>query len=345
MTARRKFLVWMYSPDYPIWSMPEASARRIADALPADWELRTLEEEGYFAGDGARGIPGPLLSEIRDAEVYCGFGIPREAFLEARELRWVHSGAAGVGGSLFEEMRASDVRFTNSAGLHAEPLGEHAIGLMLHFSRGLDIAAARQRERTWSHEELAGTESPLRELSGLTAGVVGYGGIGSAVGRRARALGMRVVGTRRHPDRVPPEVSGMYGPEGLDDLLAESDVVVLCLPETASTEALIGGRELALMKPDAVLINVSRGGIVEEEALVSALRSGELRGAGLDVFAREPLPPESPLWDFENVVVTPHSGAVSPRFWDRETELIVENLRRYLEGEPLVNLVNKERGY
>ncbi len=338
-------LVWMHAPEYPIWSMPPASEERIRDALGEDWTFRALEEPGYFAGDGARQIPDALMEEIRDAEVYCGFGVPREAFVAGRELRWVHSGAAGVGSSLFPEMRESDVVLTNSAGLHAEPLAEHALALMLHFARGLDVAAAARRRRGWAHAELAGRGSPVRELADATVGVVGYGGIGSAVGRRASAVGMRVLGMRRRPERSGGDVARMFGPDGLDELLERSDFVVLSVPETPETERLIGLRELSLMGQDGVLINVSRGGVVDEDALVQVLREGGLRGAGLDVFEEEPLPPDHPFWGMDQVVITPHTGAVSPRFWERETDLILENVRRYRRGEPLVNVVDKGRGY
>jgi phosphoglycerate dehydrogenase-like enzyme len=341
----RKLVVWMYAPEYPIWSMPEPAEERLREELEPEWTVRFLREEGYFAGDGARRVPGALLREIRDAEVYLGFGLPREPFLKAERLRWVHSGAAGVGGSLFPEMRESDVVLTNSAGLHAEPLAEHAVAVMLHFGRGLDVAARAKRERRWAHAELAGRGSPVRELSGRTVGIVGYGGIGSAVGRKAVALGMRVWGLRRRPAEAPPEVERMLGPDGLHELLEAADYVVLAVPETPRTEGMIGLRELSSMGQDAVLVNVSRGDVVAQDALVEALEGGRLRGAGLDVFEEEPLPGDSPLWERHDVVITPHTGAVSPRFWDREVELILENLRRYRDGDALVNVVDKERGY
>jgi len=341
----RKLVVWMHAPEYPLWSMPPEDRERVAAALPKDWRAVFLEEAGYFAGDGARRIPDRLLEEIRDAEVYAGFGLPRRAFLEARELRWVHSGAAGVGGALYGEMRESDVVLTNSAGLHAEPLGDHALAMILHFARGLDVAEGGRARREWRHGAMTGAGSPLVEVAGRTVAVIGYGGIGSAVGRRAAALGMRVLAVSRSGGPAPDEVESLRDGGGLDDVLRASHYVAVCVPETDETRGLLGEERLSLLREDAVLINVSRGGIVEEAALARMLASGRLRGAGLDVFEEEPLPPDSPLWDLENVVITPHAGAVSPRFWERETPLLIENLRRYLDGRPLVNVVDKEMGY
>jgi len=250
-----------------------------------------------------------------------------------------------VGGTLFEEMRESDVILTNSAGLHAEPLGDHALAMMLHFARGLDIAGGARAGREWRHAAMAGKGSPLVEVKGRTVGILGYGGIGSAVARRAAALGMRVVALRRSGGPAPEEVDVMWDHRGLEDLLGGSHYVVVTLPETAETRGLLSRARLSLMREDAVLINLSRGGIVEEAALAAMLASRRLRGAGLDVFEEEPLPADSPLWDLENVVITPHTGAVSPRFWERETPLFLENLRRYLDGRPLINVVDKELGY
>ncbi|MFQ5679794.1 MAG: D-2-hydroxyacid dehydrogenase [Gemmatimonadota bacterium] len=344
-SAKRLFLLWMHSPRYPAWSVPRRSLGTIREALGQEWELRSLEVELYAPGDGAASPPAELLQAIRRAEVYCGFGIQREAFLAGQELRWVHSGTAGVGASLFPEMRASDVLFTNSAGVYAEPMAEHAIAMILHFARGLDVAAAGARERVWRHPALAGRGSLVREVSGSTLTVVGLGGTGRAVARRAAALGMRVVAIRRNRGISPPGVEVTYGPEGLPKALSEAEFVVLTLPETPETEGLIGAPELAAMGPECVLINLSRGGVVEETALIRALEEGRLRGAGLDVFRREPLPQESPLWRLENVLITPHTSGVSPRFWERETALIVRNIGHYLAGEPLENRVDKELGY
>lgn len=343
--GRRVFLVWMEAPDFPLWHMPVETERRVREALGEGWTLRRLAAPGHFTGDGSDRVPTALLEAIRDAEVYCGFGLPREAFEAADALRWVHSGAAGVSGTLYPEMRESDVVLTNSAGLHAEPMAEHALAMALHFARGLDVAERARPAGRWAHADLAGAGGPLRELAGRTMGVLGYGGVGSAVGRRAAALGMRVLGLRRRPGDPPPEVDGMLGPDGLDRLLREADVLVVCLPETDETREALGERELGLLGEDGVLINLSRGSIVSEEALVSALAAGRLRGAGLDVFHREPLPPDHPLWELDGVLITPHVAGVSGRFWERETELLVDNVGRYLRGEPLRNVVDKDRGY
>jgi len=176
--------------------------------------------------------------------------------------------------------------------------------------------------------------------------VVGYGGIGSAVGRKASALGARVVALRRAPSGEPPaEVDRMWGPDGLGPMLEAADYVVLTVPSTPATEGMIGLRELSRMGQDAVLINLARGDVVDERALVEALEDGRIRGAGLDVFEEEPLPSGHPLWAMDRALLTPHTGGISPRFWERETDLIVENVRRYRAGEPLLNEVDKARGY
>ena len=351
----RKLVTWLYSPDYPAWCIPDESLAMIREALGAGWHVVPVREPMWAGGDGSRTVPEAVRTEIRDAEVYMGFGISRELFLAAENLRWVHSAAAGARASLFPEMVAADTLFTNSAGIHAEPLAEWALAAMLHFARGFDIAMRAKYEHVWRYEPLAGHQSPLRELAGSTVGIIGFGGIGSAIGRKARALGMRVTAMRRNPGAAggagqldaesDSPADDVLGPDDLPKLLETADYVVISVPETPDTAGLIGPRELARMSPGSVLINLSRGGIVDEDALIEALRSGRLRGAALDVFRREPLPPDSPLWEMEHVLLTPHTGSITPALWKRETRLILENVRRYLAGEPLKNAVNKSGGY
>ena len=333
----------------PLYALPGWVVEEIRAALPDDWELVDVEEPADGRGDGGGASP-QVLEAVRGAEVYAGWGVPRDLFAAATEppdgrLRWAHTASAGVGGSLHEAMRASDVVLTNAAGIYAEPMADTVLAMILHFARGLDFAVRAQAERRWDKAPFDAADAPIRELSELTLGILGLGGIGKAVARRGIALGMRVVALRRRPEPGPEGVEVLSGEGGLDRLLRISDVLVVTVPQTAETRAMVGARELALLPEGAVVINVSRGGVVDEEALVEALRGGRLRGAGLDVFAREPLPMESPLWGLPNVLATPHVSGASHRFWRRQTDLVVENLRRYLAGEPLLNTVDKQAGY
>jgi phosphoglycerate dehydrogenase-like enzyme len=279
-----------------------------------------------------------------------GFGVPADLFQAATEgaegrLRWAHTASAGVGGSLHAGMRASDVVLTNSAGIYAEPMADTVLAMLLHFARGIDFAVRAQAERRWDKTPFDAEDMPLRELSECTLGIVGLGGIGRAVARRGVALGMRVVATRRSGTEGPEGVEVLSGADALHRILPRSDVLVVAVPQTDTTTAMIGARELALLPEGAVVVIVARGGVIDEDALVAALRSGRLRGAGLDVFSREPLPDESPLWTLPNVLVLPHVSGASHRFWRRQTDLIIQNLRRYAAGEPLLNTVDKQAGY
>jgi phosphoglycerate dehydrogenase-like enzyme len=332
-----------------VWDMPGWAMDEIRAELPAGWELVEIESAADGRGDG--GEPSQeVLGALRGAEIYMGYGFPPELFEAAHEgdemrLRWVHSGAAGVGSALHDGLRRSEIVLTNSAGVHAVPIAETILALVLYFARGLDLAVAGQREHIWQKAPFESPDTPVREIGDATVGIVGFGGIGKALSRRSTALGMRVLALKRRPAEAPPGVELLFGESGLKRLLSESDYVALTLPETDETRDMIGADALARMQSTAVLLNVGRGRVVDEKALVRALLAGKLRGAGLDVFAREPLPADSPLWSLPNVLVLPHISATSRRFWRRQTDLIVENLRRYWRGEPLRNTVDKRAGY
>ncbi len=347
MTVRR--MVVDLGDRRPVWSVPRWAVEEIRAAVPSGWETVVIDTPADGQGDG--GGPSPeALAAVRGAEVYLGYGLPPALFEAATaapegRLRWAHSGAAGVGGALHPAMRDSGVVLTNSAGIHAEPMADTVLAYVLHFARGLDFAVRAQAERRWDKGPFDAADTPLRELEELTLGIVGLGGIGRAVARRAAALGMRVLATRRREGEGPPGVEVLRGDGALHRLLERSDVLVVTVPETPGTRGMIGAAELDRLPPGAVLVNVARGRVVDEEALVAALRAGRLRGAALDVFAREPLPPGSPLWTLPNVLVTPHVSGTSHRFWRRETDLIVDNVRRYLAGAPLLNTVDKHAGY
>ena len=342
----RRLVAWLHSDRYPTWSMPESTVQALQEALGPGWAVDVVRVPTLAGGDGSREIPPAVLDAIAGAEIYFGFGISPELFRAAPHLRWVHSAAAGARASLFPEMRESDVVFTNSAGIYGEPLAEWAMAAVFYFARALDVAERGARERRWPYDEMAAFGHPQREVAGSTMAIIGYGGIGRSIGERAKALGMKVLAVRsRSPDGTLEGADEGFGPEGLGEVLERSHYVVLSLPETPVTTGLIGASELARMRPDSVLLNLSRGGIVDEDALVDALGSKRIRGAALDVFREEPLPADSPLWALENVLITPHAGAISPRFWERQTDLMVQNIGHYLAGGRMENVVDKTRGY
>jgi phosphoglycerate dehydrogenase-like enzyme len=284
---------------------------------------------------------------VREAVADFGFGLARDIFLAAPRLRWVHSAAAGVGGLLFPELVASDLLLTNSAGVMAVPIAEHVVGGVLYFLRSFDLAVALQREGRWDKAPFVGEGARMREVGECRALVVGTGGIGAAVAERLSALGASCVGIRRRPELGAPDgFERVAGLDALDDELGDADVLVLAAPLTSETTRLLTGARLDRLPPDAIVVNVARGALLDEEALADRLESGRLRAAVLDVFNEEPLAPSSRLWRLPQVLVTPHVAAVSPaRFWTRELALFLENWRRYDAGEPLRNLVDKTAGY
>ena len=336
----------------PIYSIPEWAVEEIRAALPAGWALTEVAEPADGRGDGGGDSPGlrAAVEAARGAEAFVGYGVPAPLWEAATSgpdarLRWAHTASAGVSAGLVEAVRGSGVVLTNAAGVYAEPMADTVLAMMLHFARGLDVAVRAQAERRWDKAPFDASDAPVRELAECTVGIVGLGGIGRAVARRAVALGMRVVATRRRDAAGPDGVEVFSGADALDRILPRCDYLVLAVPQTAETRAMVGARELALLPTRAVLINVARGGVVDEEALTEALAAKRLRGAGLDVFAREPLPEESRLWSLPNVLVTPHVSGASHRFWRRQTDLITANIQRYAAGEPLLNTVDLQAGY
>ena len=259
-------------------------------------------------------------------------------------LRWIQATSAGIG-QFVERMEYArwmpDTVITTASGVHAQPLSEFCLMVILAFSRGLLDMLEQQRRKHW--ERFSSTD-----LAGRTLGVVGVGSIGREVARLGKALGMTVLGVKRRVESIDPaslHLDALYPPEALPTLLKRAEFLVLITPHTPETETMIGAEELALLPRGAVFINIGRGHLVDEPALIDALRSGHLGGAGLDVFANEPLPADSPLWTLPNVLVSPHSGSTSDRENGRLTDLFCENLRRFLAGQPLRNVLDTERLY
>lgn len=335
MTISRTILVGIYSP-FAAWNIPAAYIDRLRGEFP---HHQFLHAPGEI--DALELIPGAhigFMAEVRP-----------EQLAAARHLEWIHSPAAGVGNMLFPAMIESRVMMSNSRGISADTIAEHVIAVTLVLFRKLTLAFRSQAARTWAQDAML-ADPPLRTIAGSGVLVVGLGAIGTATARRMAALGAHVTGIRRRAARVRPEfVDRVATPDALLDLLPSADVVVLAAPQTGETRALLGARELAAMRRDAVLVNVSRGKLVDETALAAALTAPPhvrtIGAAALDVFEHEPLSPDSPLWALPNVLITPHTAGFRPDHWDAVTTLFAENLRRFESGQPLLNLVDKEAGY
>lgn len=284
-------------------------------------------------------------SGYRDAEIALVTGWLEQSHLsEAKALRWVQTVGAGVERLLTPEIVARrELVVTNASGIHAQPIAEHAFGFLLSFTRNLHLAVARQAQREWQSQ---GYRETLRTLQGKTLGVLGLGAIGRRVAQIGAAFGLHVIGARRRPSSErDPYVSEIYGPAELSTFLARSELLVNLLPLTSETRGLLGERELAALPRGAFVVNLGRGATIDTEALVAALRSGHLAGAGLDVTEPEPLPSDHPLWMLPNVIITPHYSGAQPGYFRQLGELFIDNLGRYVRGEPLLNVVDKQAGY
>ncbi len=279
--------------------------------------------------------------KIGDVDVAIVWHFAPELLRRAKRLKWVHFAMAGVDDALHPALVESPVLVTSSVGIHAQPVAEHAFAMILAFARGLVVAFANQHERRWARRSVVYS---IRELRDLTLGVVGLGHIGQAVASLGKAFGMHVLGVSRHGAPVA-EVDEVFGPDGLAKMLSRADFVVLCVPLTAETRGMIGVDEFRLMKDSAYLINVARGPIVREDMLLEALRHRWIAGAGLDVFEKEPLLPDHPFYNLDNVIISPHVAGVTPYYWERMAKLFVDNFQKFLAGEELPTRVDKERGY
>lgn len=283
--------------------------------------------------------------EIADTDVFIGWSLRPQQFVAAGKLRWIHSPAAAVHQLMFPELVRSNVVVTNSTGIHGPVVAEHAIAVLLALAKRLPQAMQHQGKKFWSQDQLWHERPRPREVADATVVVIGMGSIGREFTTRARALGMKVLAVRENPGKGPDGADEVFNPGELDQVLPRADYVLLCTPVTPATAAIINAARLKLMKPDAYLINVGRGPLVDEAALLQALKDRQIAGAALDVFNEEPLPADSPFWSLDNLLITPHTAAVTERLWERHYRLIAENMRRFLAGKPLLNEVDKTRGY
>ena len=299
---------------------------------------------------------GPMLDEI---EVIVG-SFPRDLLTECAQLRWMQQWSAGADWLMdYPDVQKMDFTLTNASGVHAVPISEHIFAFLLAFARHIPQAVRAQQNHIWiangkqsdgasgpSDERLSTlTDQDMLELADKTLLLLGVGAIGERTAKIADVFDMHVIGVRHSPEKSVPHVAQMVGNDELLRVLPQADFVVITLPLTPETRGLFDAEKIGAMKESAYLINIGRGEIVDEEALVQALQQEKIAGAGLDVFQQEPLPEESPLWAMENVIVTSHYAGLTPRYDERAFNIFIDNLRRYREGEELRNVVDKEMGY
>jgi len=282
---------------------------------------------------------------LNGADVLIGWSLPPEQLRATKSLRWIYSITAAVDQFLYPELIASDIALTNAGSVHGPVVAEHAIAMLLALAKRLPSATHYQQRRKWAMEAIWKEQPRPREIRGATLVVVGLGSIGAEVASTAAALKMHVIGVREHPERGASGAHEVVGYDALDSALARADFVVLAAPLTERTRHLIDDRRLQVLKPTAFLINVSRGALVDEAALVTALRERRIAGAALDVFEQEPLSRWSPLWKMPQVLITPHTAFLTENVWQRHYEVFAANLKRFLAGQPLEGAIDKKRGY
>jgi D-2-hydroxyacid dehydrogenase (NADP+) len=308
----------------------------MAEAIRKRWpEMRVAHLPDY----------DKLPEELPDTDIFVGYSLRAKQLKDAKKLKWIHSTAAGVAQLMYPELRDSGILVTNPSGIFSVPMAEHTMGLLLALARNFPDCVRQQDHTHWSQQELWDKPQHLTELSEKVLLIVGYGSIGREVAKRAKAFDMHVWGVTRSGEGDHLLAERIFAAAKLQEALAEADYVVISTPETAETKHLIGAAEIAKMKRGARLINIGRGSLLDEEALVLALRDGALGGAALDVAQTEPLPAESPLWHAQNLLITPHTSGVSDRLWHRQTALLMELLERWFDGRELFNRVDFARGY
>ena len=327
--------------------IPAWGAQRLQERVRDGWEVVVIKSPTMSRGEGTNQVSEETLEAVKTAEAYFGYGVSAELLAAAPNLKWAHSASAGVGGSLTPLLTERGIVFTNGAGVYAEGMADSVLAGAMHFVRGLDVAVRQQVEGKWDPAPWMDPNWRIREVADCRVVVVGAGGIGSAVARRFSALGSRCYGVRRRPELgIPVGFEMVVGFGEMESILPLGDIAVITAPLTPATQKLMDAKRLALLPDGAIVVNVARGALLDEAALLRELDSERLRGAALDVFDGEPLTADSPFWKHPRVLVTPHVSGVSPgRHWDRTLTLFEDNWRSWSEGNALRNIVDAEAGY
>jgi phosphoglycerate dehydrogenase-like enzyme len=328
----RRLAIYLPHP-LPIWRLPQDYMEKIRRAAGRRFEIDLPVNE---AG---------LVKVLPEIEVLYAWGLAQRLVTQAPKLRWIHTPLTGVDRLLNPDLRATAIRVTCSRGVNSVAVAEHTFGVILALTRGVAEAVQAQGLHRWRQTELYARKPPLTELKGKLLGIYGVGEIGRELAVRAQAFGMKVWAVARTTKTAPSGVDKLLPATRAETMVRMADVLVLALPLTPETQGLFGERLLRGMKSSAILVNIGRGGLVQEPALVRALREGWIGGACLDVFGTEPLSQSNPLWGMPNVVITPHVAGLHPDYMARSADLFLDNMKRYLGGKPLLNEVDLQAGY
>ncbi|HWF38208.1 MAG TPA: D-2-hydroxyacid dehydrogenase [Candidatus Acidoferrales bacterium] len=325
-------LVLCVNSGIPLWKPPADAEQRIRARFP---EMRVVH-----LPDATR-----LESELGDADIFMGYALGPELLARSPKLKWIQAVSAGVKQYLYPELRDSGVIVTNASSVHCLPVAQHTLGVLVALARRFPDCLRYQQQSKWATADLWNAPVRPRELRGQVLLFIGFGAIGRETARLVRPLDMRIW-TVTHSGRADAKHAERAFPIAqLHQALPAADFVVIAAPDTPQTRNIIGARELELMKRTAYLINIARGTLIDEPALIAALQANRIAGAALDVTVKEPLPPESSLWKLENCFITPHVSGATENTWNREEELISENLKRWFAGTELLNVVDLSRGY
>jgi phosphoglycerate dehydrogenase-like enzyme len=317
---------------FPLWDAPASFSERLRREFPG---LAVVHLDNYAT----------LEHELADADIVISRGLKPEQVRAAKKLKWIYSAAAAIHPLMIPEIVNSNILVSNASAVHGPVVAEHAMAMIMAIGRRIDLAVKAQTRHRWTQEEIWVSTPPPRDIAGSTLLVVGLGHIGTPLVRHAKAIGMRVLAVREHPERGAEGADAVYATGDLQRILPEADFVLLCAPVTPATERAFARQQFAAMTGDAYILNVGRGALIDEPALIEALREHRIGGAALDVTSEEPLPADSPLWDLDNCMITPHTAGISPKLWERQYTYFTGNLRRFLAGQPLLGLVDKAKGY
>src|SRR5260221_4047495 len=326
-----KLTICVWHP-FTEWRPPAS----LADAIRKRWPaMRVVHLPDYER----------LPQQLPDTDIFIGYSLRANQLLDAKKLKWIHSTAAGVAQLMYLELRDSGIVVTNPSGIFSVPMAEHTMGLLVALARNFPDSVRYQDNSHWGQQDLWDKPQRLTELNGQLLLIVGYGSIGRELARRAQAFDIRVWGVTRSGKGDATYAEEILPSTQLDEVLPQADYLVVAAPETQETAHLMSAARIAKMKRGARLINVGRGSLLDETALLGALESGALSSAALDVTGTEPLPPDSPLWKAPNLFITPHTSAVSDRLWIRQADTLLQLLERWFDGRKLFNQVDFTRGY